>query len=202
MNRWQRVAVIAVPIIAVIGGAAWFFRYEPMPPQNAIWEQVWDRWYNRVCLTPRPEATNVHGVACNQAEVAALTEQMVAEATAREKRERPAREAEERARQAEIAWQQAELNARLEQEKKTNMAAKEKWEALENHIHQYLKPNDFVGAPEKWQINQMRMDGHSEQYIAEQVLPWRNKILAAGAPKDIVDEYFGGDPFLKPGSKP
>lgn len=123
---------------------------------------------------------------------------MQAEIDAREERERPAREAAERANKEYWAQQQAEL----EREKKVKVAAEEKAEALRKTIYSYVQPRDFFGAPNKWQIAKMRTDGHSEQYISQQVMPYRNKLLAAGAPKEIADEYFGGDPFLKPGSKP
>jgi hypothetical protein len=188
----------AATLVVVVVAVAWFFRYEPMPPQDAVWGQVWDRWRGRVCLTPRPPATNVQGIACSASEVAVLAQQMQAERNAREERERPAREAAERANKEYWAQQQAEL----EREKKAKVIAAEKAEALQKTIYSYVQLRDFVGAPNKWQITKMRTDGHSEQYISQQVMPYRNKLLAAGAPKEIADEYFGGDPFLKPGSKP
>ncbi len=70
---------------------------------------------------------------------------------------------------------------------------------MRNLINSYV-PQWY--APDKWQIDKFRTEGHSEDYIAQQVMPWRNKLLAAGAPKEVADEYFGGDPFLKPGVKP
>ena len=123
---------------------------------------------------------------------------MQVEIDAREERERPAREAAERANKEYWNNKQAEL----EREKKAKVIAQEKAEALKKTIYSYVQLRDFIGAPDKWQIATMRTDGHSEKYIAEQVMPYRNRLLAAGAPKEIADEYFGGDPFLKPGAKP
>ena len=148
--------------------------------------------------TPRPQATNVHGVACSASEVAILAQQMQAEIDADEERERPAREAAERANREYLAHQQAEL----EREKKAKVAAEEKADALRKTIYSYVQLRDFYGAPDKWEIAKMRTDGHSEQYILQQVMPYRNKLLAAGAPKETADEYFGGDPYLTPGAKP
>jgi hypothetical protein len=48
----------------------------------------------------------------------------------------------------------------------------------------------------------MRNDGHTEEYISKKVMPFRDKLLAAGVPKGIADEYFGGDPYLNAGVKP
>lgn len=198
MNRWPKLSAIGLPILAIVGGLAWFFRYEPMPPQDAVWQQVWDRWYGRVCVTPRPEATNTHGIACSLDEVAAITERMQAEIDAQNERERPAREATARASAEHWAQEQAEL----ERAKKAKAAAEEHAEALRNAIYSYVQTRDFLGAPDKWQIAKLRTDGHSEQYITEHVMPYRNKLLTAGAPKEIADDYFGGDPFLKLGAKP
>jgi hypothetical protein len=195
-------------VVAIVG-LAYFLRYEPMPPQAGVWQQVWDRWHQRVCLTPRPEITDVNGIACSETEVDALKDRIVAEATTREERERPAREAREakdraawKASQRASAEFLARQQAELEQEKKANVAAQEKAERLRQTIYTYVQLRDFLGAPDKWQINQMRTDGHSEDYIAEKVMPYRTKLLSAGAPKQVADEYFGGDPFLNPGVKP
>jgi hypothetical protein len=192
----HRKSAISIVGLFVVFGLAWWFRYEPMGQQGA-WEQVWDRWYGRVCVTPLPAISNVHGIACSQAEISTLTDRIVAEVAAREARERPAREAAQRVQDEARARQQAEWD----REKKANMAAQEKNQKLNELVGYYLRQQPGH-APEKWEINQFRADGHSEEYIAQQVMPWRNKLLAAGAPKAVVDEYFGGDPFLKPGEKP
>jgi hypothetical protein len=190
----RRKSAIGIVALFIMFGSAWFFRYEPMGAQD-LWERVWDRWYGRVCITPRPEITNVQGIACSKAEVGALIARISAEAAARDEQKRPAREGAQRARDEALARQEAEL----EREKKAHVAAQEKAETLRNLINSYVQQ---WYAPNKWQINQFRTAGHSEEYIVQQVMPWRNKLLAAGAPKEVADEYFGGDPFLKPGVKP
>lgn len=204
---YQKFAISIIGLFIVFG-LAWWFRYEPMGQQGA-WEQVWDRWYGRVCVTPLPAITNVHGIACSEAEVGDLSARISAEAAPLAELDRLVREAAQRAQDEQWAQHLAEL----EQEKKVRVAAQERDEALLKIIHSYL-PNGggfpgryvsdggFIDAPNKWRINQLRTDGHSEEYIAQQVMPWRNKLLAAGAPKEVADEYFGGDPFLKPGVKP
>jgi hypothetical protein len=191
---------IALAALLVFGvGLASSFRYEPMPQTDDIWERLWDRWRGQVCLTPRPEITDVHGIACSESEVEALKGRIRAEIDAREELKRPAREAAER----EMAKLKTEQDRELEREKKARVAAQEKWEELRKAIDTYVhNPPYFAGAPDKWQINKLRSDGHSEEFIAKTVMPWREKLLTAGAPKEIADEYFGGDPYLSVGAKP
>jgi len=193
--RWViGVALTVAPLFLL----AWSFRYEPMPPEEAMWVRVWDRWYQRVCVTPNPQITDVAGLACSQSDIAVLLTQMQAEAAARQERERPAREASQRAQDEFFRQQQAGL----ERDKKAWAVKQERAEALRNTISKYVQPRDFLGAPDRWVVNKLRQDGHTEEYISQQVMPFRNRLLAAGAPKEIADEYFGGDPFLTPGVKP
>jgi hypothetical protein len=193
-GRYIALAALLVPLV----GLASFFRYEPMPQTDGVWERVWDRWRGQVCLTPRPEITDVHGIACSESEVDALKGRILAEVNARVEQERPAHEAAQRAAAERLARQQAEW----EREKKARVAAQEKWEELRKAIDTYVHPPYFAGAPDRWEIDKLRSDGHSEEFISKTVMSWRGKLLTAGAPKEIADEYFGGDPYLSPGTKP
>jgi sRNA-binding protein len=131
----RRYIIIAFGVVTVVGLVS-FFRYEPMPPTDALWERVWDRWYGRVCLTPRPEITDIHGIACSESDVAELKSRMLAEAEARVERERPAREAQQRADSTYWAQQQAEE----ERTRKVRVAAQEKAEELRYTIYKYVQP--------------------------------------------------------------
>jgi hypothetical protein len=193
-GRYIALAALLVPVV----GLASFFRYEPMPQTDGVWERVWDRWRGQVCLTPRAEITDVHGIACSESEVDALKGRILAEVNARVEQERPAHEAAQRAAAESLARQQAEW----EREKKARVAAQEKWEELRKAIDTYVHPPYFAGAPDRWEIDKLRSDGHSEEFISKTVMSWREKLLTAGAPKEIADEYFGGDPYLSPGAKP
>jgi hypothetical protein len=195
--RFGRCIALAALLVSVVGLAS-FFRYQPMPQTDGVWERVWDRWRGQVCLTPRPEITDVQGIACSESEVDELKGRILAELNAREEQERPAHEAAQRAASESLARQQAEW----EREKKARVAAREKWEELRKTIDTYVHPPYFAGAPDRWQIDKLRSDGHSEEFISKTVMPWREKLLRAGAPKEIADEYFGGDPYLSPGAKP
>jgi hypothetical protein len=190
---------VVVAIVAVV--TAMLFRYEPMQREDLLWVRLWDRWSQRVCLTPRPETTAVTGIACTESEVAGLRQQMLAEAAARVEQERAGREASARAHQEDLEKQKADA----ERERKAFMAKKEKAEENRETLSKYLHTDQRLLAnlgPSRWEINQMRDEGHTEEYISKHVMPFREKLIAAAAPKDAVDWYFGGDPFLKAGPPP
>src|ERR1700692_1092596 len=79
----------SLPAIAVGGtffvcaGAAMLLRYQPLAYQpDAADIRLWDRLTGRECLSPRPETTNVTGIACSKSEVAALETRINAAALA------------------------------------------------------------------------------------------------------------------------
>jgi hypothetical protein len=46
-------------------------------------------------------------------------------------------------------------------------------------------------------VRTYRAAGFTEKEISEWADELRGKLLAAGAPKNLVDDYFGGDPYLR-----
>jgi hypothetical protein len=44
----------------------------------------------------------------------------------------------------------------------------------------------------------LRAAGFTEKEITEWAAELRGKMLAAGSPRNLVDDYFGGDPFIGP----
>lgn len=81
MRQWLLVASGSAVALAALG-VLLLFRYQPMVNQTQpgpydmqpgqYFLLVWDRLGHRECWTPRPEVTNVTGMACSRREIEAL----------------------------------------------------------------------------------------------------------------------------------
>ena len=73
MRRWVLGSLVALAAFGVL----LLFRYQPMATQaDGAFLHVWDRLGRRECVTPRPMATNVTGMACSRQEIEALQAQI------------------------------------------------------------------------------------------------------------------------------
>lgn len=93
--RWILMGGASAAVALGAWGVLLLFRYQPMAAQPYPgFLLVWDRLGRRECMTPRPETTNVTGMACRRQEIEALiaridraehgTEQQASEAAAAE----------------------------------------------------------------------------------------------------------------------
>lgn len=77
MRRWLLVGAGSAVAAVAAFGVLLFFRYQPMATQpDPGFLLVWDRVGRRECVTPRPETTNVTGMACNRREIEMLVAQI------------------------------------------------------------------------------------------------------------------------------
>jgi hypothetical protein len=83
----------------------------------------------------------------------------------------------------------AEEDAREGQDKKAKAAAVQ--------IVKLLADPDVPTTAGTERIRILRAAGFKEEEIREWATDLREKLIAAGAPKGLVDDYFGGDPYLR-----
>jgi hypothetical protein len=142
-------------MIVSVFATATLFRYAPMTESypsafgGGVFVQVWDRWKARVCLSVRPEISDVTGTACTKSEIQAVLEKI---------------------REAQLSPEQRE------QEKLMAVVREGKGGAAA--------------------IVRLRQAGFPETEIRAWASDLRARMAAGGAPKNLLDEYWGGCPYL------